>query len=123
MDANRFDRSLRHLERNALLPVDQGRDRTVVVFRGLVWITQDDDARDVVLSEGESFTLDRPGRALLQALRDSRVLIVARDERQAEQSVAARAFAASWIAAASLLRWLRRRWTLGRVPRPRFDSR
>lgn len=35
---------------------------------GELWITQDDDRRDVVLTAGQSFDFDRPGRALVYAL-------------------------------------------------------
>ena len=40
---------------------------TVTCCAGTVWITQERDARDVFLATGESFTLDRPGLALIRA--------------------------------------------------------
>jgi len=52
------------------------RNRTgdrVECLDGSVWITQDGDPRDVILGAGESFTLDRPGTALVYALEDARV--------------------------------------------------
>ena len=39
---------------------------------GAVWVTQDHDRRDIVLGPGESFTLDAPGRAIVQAFEPSR---------------------------------------------------
>ena len=40
---------------------------TVQCCAGTVWITQENDARDIYLSAGESFTFDRPGTALISA--------------------------------------------------------
>lgn len=42
---------------------------TVACLRGAAWITQEADARDVFLDPGDSFTLDRPGLALILARR------------------------------------------------------
>jgi hypothetical protein len=39
---------------------------------GCLWITQDNDIRDIVLQRGESFTLDRAGVAILHACSRSR---------------------------------------------------
>ena len=43
---------------------------------GAVWITQDHDLRDVVLKEGESYTLPGDGRAIVQAFGPSRIRLV-----------------------------------------------
>jgi DUF2917 family protein len=45
------------------------------VRRGKVWITQDDDGRDLMVSEGGGFTLDRPGLALVHALEPAEVAL------------------------------------------------
>lgn len=74
MDAS-LERALTRLDKDALVRIDDGRGRTVAVFQGRVWITQDGDPRDVILRAGESFTFDRDGTALVQALVDSGVLI------------------------------------------------
>ena len=49
---------------------DRAGDRIECVG-GVLWITQDGDPRDVVLGAGQSFRLDRPGRAVLFALADA----------------------------------------------------
>jgi hypothetical protein len=41
---------------------------TVTVRRGQLWITQENDARDIILNSGESFTLERAGKAILQGM-------------------------------------------------------
>jgi DUF2917 family protein len=45
------------------------------VRRGRVWITQHEDGRDVTLSAGGGFTLDRPGLAIVHALERAEVAV------------------------------------------------
>ena len=45
-----------------------GKGKTVRVLEGDVWITQQDDRRDITLSPGDTFTLDRQGLTLLVAV-------------------------------------------------------
>jgi hypothetical protein len=40
---------------------------TVMCCAGTVWITQENDARDIFLTAGQRFTFDRPGLALIHA--------------------------------------------------------
>lgn len=48
---------------------------TVACRSGSVWITQEADSRDNLLSAGESFTLDRRGLTLVLAWKDSGLVI------------------------------------------------
>lgn len=70
------------LERDKVAIVSGGIGHTVVCHSGCVWVTQDGDARDVVLAAGEAFTLDRDGPALLQAFEPGAVSIVPVEARQ-----------------------------------------
>lgn len=63
------------LPRDATLRIDDGRPHVVAVFQGQVWLTQAGDERDVFLEAGDSFSFDRAGVTLLQALRDARLLV------------------------------------------------
>lgn len=50
--------------------------RRVECVTGSLWITQDGDLRDIVLTAGESFAFDHQGDALISALDDSSFLLL-----------------------------------------------
>ena len=53
-----------------------GRGKTVRVLEGDVWITQQGDQRDITLSPGDTFTLDRQGLTLLVAVGQPAVICI-----------------------------------------------
>jgi hypothetical protein len=55
--------------------IDNGRGLSVTALKGTVWITQHRDVRDIILSAGQSFVLDRNGVALVFAFREASVLV------------------------------------------------
>jgi hypothetical protein len=60
-----------------LLRIRDGIGQTLVVFEGFVWITQETDPCDAFVTKGETFTFDRPGLALVEAVTDARVAVLA----------------------------------------------
>ena len=52
------------------------RWRVIICRRGVVWITQERDAIDYVLQEGEIFIVTLPGLVLVQALKPALVTVV-----------------------------------------------
>lgn len=48
----------------------------LAVVRGMAWVTQENDTRDIVVRPGERFRLDRAGRAFATALLDAEVDLV-----------------------------------------------
>ncbi len=61
-----------------LVQLDGARGTTLRVTRGTLWITLEDDVRDVVLSAGDSFTIDRGGLTLVEAQSKATVCVLAR---------------------------------------------
>ena len=47
----------------------------VTAIGGTVWLTQADDPRDIILARGQSFILDRKGRAVIYALKDAAIVV------------------------------------------------
>ena len=68
MDHGLEERTVR-LATGRSLRVRDAAGRTVTCCAGTVWITQEGDLRDVILQAGERFTLDRPGVAIICALK------------------------------------------------------
>ena len=59
------------LLRGSLLEVPQDQPLRLGCDAGELWITQDNDVRDVVLRPGEQFATDPARRVLVSALEDS----------------------------------------------------
>lgn len=55
------------LARGQSLKLRNATGCTVMCCAGTVWITQENDARDIFLTAGQRFTFDRPGLALIYA--------------------------------------------------------
>ena len=64
------------LAQGKLLDIHDGQGYAVACLAGTLWITQSNDPRDIVLEAGESFVLDKPGLALVNAAGGPCVLTV-----------------------------------------------
>ena len=53
---------------NQTLKVVDGAGSTVCAVQGSVWITEENDARDIVLSPGGCYRLRQPGVAIVKSL-------------------------------------------------------
>lgn len=61
-----------------VVQLDGARGTTLRVTRGTLWITLEDDLRDVVLSAGDSFMVDRGGLTIVEAQGETSVCVLAR---------------------------------------------
>jgi hypothetical protein len=55
--------------------VEDGMGLEITAVSGTVWITQACDRRDVILTRGQAFILDRQGRAVVYALKDAAIVV------------------------------------------------
>lgn len=77
------------LSRREGVQLIDGIGTIITCSSGGIWITQHRDNRDIVIGPGESFVLDRPGLAIVQALAASSVAL--------EEPVQACGRSAVWI--------------------------
>jgi hypothetical protein len=56
--------------------IENAKGERIACVRGSAWITQESDARDLILAAGQSVVLDRPGLAVVYAFKET-VLTVA----------------------------------------------
>jgi hypothetical protein len=84
--------SLLRLAAEEMLSVESPVGRCVMVFQGKVWITQEGDLGDYLVSAGESFTFDRRGLALIEALEPTSLVMLV-EPNQGSESVG---YEAAW---------------------------
>jgi hypothetical protein len=63
------------LQRGQFLRVVNGAGSTLTAHGGSVWITEQDNPRDVVLRAGHNMTLRRSGVALVEAFEDASLFL------------------------------------------------
>ena len=78
MDAT-LDMVLTPMHPGEFLRIEDGAGQSIAVFDGMVWVTQDGDPRDAFVGKGQTFTLDRSGVSLIEALSDTRLLVLERE--------------------------------------------
>jgi ferric-dicitrate binding protein FerR (iron transport regulator) len=63
------------LEAGQVLVLDDAAGTRIVSRHGTVWVTEEGDREDHILRPGETLTIDRGGRTLLQALQPAWVAL------------------------------------------------
>jgi len=87
------------LARRDRVELPNGRGATLRVARGRLWVTQEDDRRDIVLHGGDSFTVERPGLTIAEAQDDATLVVVGNPRLSARIGTLKRR---------RVIRWLRR---------------
>jgi hypothetical protein len=64
-----------HLRKGEVHRIRKGVGRRIEALNGSLWVTMDNDLRDIMVGPGEGCTLDRGRETLISALADSRFLL------------------------------------------------
>src|SRR5262245_29695608 len=73
-----FDGDVVALAQRGIHRVEDGAGALIECLSGVLWITQSGDHRDITLSAGEDFRLDRDGLAIVYGLEPARLRISGR---------------------------------------------
>jgi Protein of unknown function (DUF2917) len=95
-----------------LVELNDARGATMRVTKGMVWVTQERDRRDIVLRAGDVWTVERQGVTVIEAHGASIVCLVG-EAAQAADSRSRRVRVGERVAAffrAYGERWLAKRW-------------
>jgi hypothetical protein len=63
------------LKRGQMQRLQDARGSLVLCLSGTLWLTQEGDARDIVLEAGDEARIERRGLTILSAMRDTRFVI------------------------------------------------
>jgi hypothetical protein len=63
------------LPARAIHRISDGKGLQITALSGVVWVTQANDNRDIILARGQSFIIDRDGLTVVFALRDADILV------------------------------------------------
>ena len=64
------------LRKDQIIHLQHGLGQRVESLQGTVWITIDNDRRDIIVASGEGFTIDRGGETLIHAVDAARIVLL-----------------------------------------------
>ncbi len=76
MDTQDLHPASLHLRKGTIHRLRNGLGHRIEALTGNLWITIDNDPRDIVVKTGEGFSVDRPGDILISALDDARFVVL-----------------------------------------------
>ena len=68
--------SVQAMTKSKILEIKQALGTTIACLAGSIWVTLDNDIRDVILQAGQSFKVDTNQRGLIQALDTARIRLI-----------------------------------------------
>jgi hypothetical protein len=68
------------LQRGELQRINDGEGKRVLNLQGTLWLTQQGDARDVVLEAGDMARIEHDGLSIVSALSDARFVLLHDDD-------------------------------------------
>jgi hypothetical protein len=79
--------SVTRLERGQLQRINDGEGMCVLNLEGSLWLTQQGDARDIVLEAGDVACIEHAGLTILSALRDARYVLMPEADAVSQQAL------------------------------------
>lgn len=64
------------LRKGQIHRIHHGLGQRIEALNGCLWVTIDNDLRDIFVAAGEGFTVDRDGATLVSAMADSRFVVL-----------------------------------------------
>jgi hypothetical protein len=64
------------LRKGEIRRIPNSLGRRIEALSGSLWVTIDNDVRDIVVEPGEGFSVDRSGDTLISAMADSRFVLL-----------------------------------------------
>jgi Protein of unknown function (DUF2917) len=55
--------------------IEGAKGQQITCLSGVVWVTQANDERDIVLNRGQTFIIDRSGLTVVMALKDAAISV------------------------------------------------
>ena len=77
MNTAELHRASISLRKGQIHRIRHGLGQRIEALHGCLWVTIDDDLRDVFVAPGEGFGIDREGDTLISAMVDSRFVVLA----------------------------------------------
>ena len=64
------------LRKGGVYRLPEGIGQRIESLSGSLWVTIDNDVRDILVNPGQGFSIDRDGAALISALDDARFVVL-----------------------------------------------